>query len=102
MKNNTNKKSLKVLDLSLIIVGISTFVFTIIMLVFFALFQAIPDTLCERFFTCIVGELGITGLIQVVKTICSNFKKQNTENDVNLDMETNTETELESEENVYG
>nr|DAT84970.1 MAG TPA: Triple QxxK/R motif-containing protein family [Caudoviricetes sp.] len=66
------KNTIKVLDLILIIVGISTFIFTVIMLIFFYLFQSIPDTLCERFFTVIVGELGITGIIKIVKIIFKN------------------------------
>lgn len=64
------QKNKKTLDIVLIIIGVSTFIFTVIMCVFFAMFQQIPDVLCERFYTCVVGELGATGLIQVVKTIC--------------------------------
>ena len=69
-----NQKSIKTLTIVLIIVGITTMIFTASMIVLFCKFQSIPDTLCERFFTCVVGELGITGAIQVVKTIVS--KKQ--------------------------
>ena len=100
MKNNKNK-TLKVLDLTLIIVGISTFIFTAIMIVFFALFQAIPDTLCERFYSVIVGELGVTGVIQVVKTIYKkNTNTYDTENDCSIEINEEIEIELESEEDI--
>lgn len=100
MKNNKNK-TLKVLDLTLIIVGISTFIFTAIMIVFFALFQAIPDTLCERFYSVIVGELGVTGVIQVVKTIYKkNTNTYDTGNDCNIEINEEIEIELESEEDI--
>ena len=71
MKKQNKRRAL---DTTLIIVGIATFVFTVVMMIFFVMFQQIPDTLCERFYTCVVGECGIAGVIQVVKTIVS--KKQ--------------------------
>ena len=97
-KHKKDKKVLKVLDLILIIVGISTFIFTTIMLIYFALFQAIPDTLCERFYTVIVGELGITGVIQVAKTIWGKNNKTDNVDDINFDNEIEIENELESED----
>lgn len=74
MKANKEKKAL---DIILLVVGISAFVFTAVMMVFFAIFQQIPDTLCERFYTCVVGECGIAGVIQVVKTVFHNKQCEN-------------------------
>ena len=54
------------------------------MIVLFYKFQSIPDTLCERFFTCVVGELGIAGLIQIVKTV---FKDKCTHTNRSTDIE---------------
>lgn len=79
--NMKNKKGVKTLTIVLIILGITTILFTVSMIVLFYKFQSIPDTLCERFFTCVVGELGIAGLIQVVKTVCGHMfsQKKNSE-----------------------
>ena len=102
-KTKTNKKQIKSLDITLILIGISTFVFTIVMLIYFAIFQCIPDVLCERFFTCVVGECGITGLIQIVKTICKyKYPDLNTDKTLNeeeseecLDEDLNENEEIE-------
>lgn len=80
-----DKKGIKTLTIILMVVGILTILFTTSMIVLFYKFQSIPDTLCERFFTCVVGELGIAGAIQVVKTIFIN-KKEKT-NDCKADNE---------------
>lgn len=106
-KTKINKKQIKSLDITLILVGVSTLVFTIVMLVYFAIFQCIPDVLCERFFTCVVGECGITGLIQVVKTLCKyKYSNLNTNEILNeeefekcLDenLDENEETEINNE-----
>ena len=78
-----NKKNIKTLTIILMVVGILAILFTISMVILFYKFQSIPDTLCERFFTCVVGELGIAGVIQVVKTIFKN--KTQTQTDETLD-----------------
>lgn len=103
-EENLKKKTIKALDLILIIVGISTFVFTIVMLIFFYLFQAIPDVLCERFFTVIVGELGITGVIKIVKIIFDNkntteiISENNDDEDNNYELNNNTDNNTDNEE----
>lgn len=77
---------MKTLNLILLIIGISTAIFTISMIVIFCIFQSIPDTLCERFYTVVVGECGVAGIIQVIKTICKHkysLKDKNEENDKN-------------------
>lgn len=75
--NMKNKKGIKTLSIVLIILGVTTILFTASMILLFYKFQSIPDTLCERFFTCVVGELGIAGLIQIAKTICTNIFSKN-------------------------
>lgn len=103
-EENLKKKTIKALDLILIIVGVSTFAFTIIMLMFFYLFQAIPDTLCERFFTVIVGELGITGVIKIVKIIFDNkntteiISENNDDEDNNYELNNNIGNDTDNEE----
>lgn len=105
-EENLKKKTIKALDLILIIVGVSTFAFTIIMLMFFYLFQAIPDTLCERFFTVIVGELGITGVIKIVKIIFDNkniaeviSENDDYEND-NYELNNDADNDTDNEEEI--
>lgn len=82
-------KKIKTLNLILILVGISALIFTVTMIVLFIKYQEIPDTLCERFYTCVIGECGVTGLIQIAKTIWQKNKKSD-------------DTEIESEENADG
>lgn len=112
IKNNkkNNKKNFKTLNLILIIVGISTCIFTTVMLIFFYMFQTIPDVLCERFYTVVVGECGVAGAIQVVKTICKhkyspkdmeneNETVDETSGDFDVNIETNdTELSFEGDE----
>lgn len=85
--NDVNKKEARTLNVVLLVVGISAFIFTAVMMVFFAIFQQIPDTLCERFYTCVVGECGIAGVIQVVKTIFQNKQSQHINSDADVDVD---------------
>lgn len=103
MKNNKknkkiNKKAkskMKTLNLILLIIGISTAIFTITMIVLFCIFQSIPDTLCERFYTVVVGECGVAGIIQIIKTICKHkyfVKDENDKSEISdFDIEMNDE-----------
>lgn len=61
--------NMRTLTLALLVVGISTLIFTVCMVWLFIKYQMVPDVLVERFYTCVVGELGMMGMIQVVKTI---------------------------------
>ena len=79
-----DKKGIKTLTIILMVVGVLTILFTISMVVLFYKFQSIQDTLCERFFTCVVGELGIAGVIQVVKTIFKNKNQTQTNEDTDI------------------
>ena len=63
------KKERKTLNVVLIAIGLTTLVFIAAMIWLFVRYQAIPDTLVERYFTCVVGELGVMGVIQVVKSL---------------------------------
>ena len=94
-RKQTKNKEIKTLNLILIIVGISTAIFTVAMIVLFCIFQSIPDTLCERFYTVIVGECGVAGIIQIIKTIC---KHKYSLKDTDFDESTNDiNTEIDNE-----
>lgn len=67
-KNSKKSKDFKVLNIVLIIVAVLTIVFTAICLWMFYLFQQIPDTLVTMFYTTVVGELLVAGIIKVTKT----------------------------------
>ena len=58
---------MKTLDLVLLIVGILTLAFIVVMLVSFWHFGSIPDTLCTCFFACVGSECGICGWIKTTK-----------------------------------
>lgn len=68
--------NMRTLTLALLVVGISTLLFTICMIWLFVRCQMLPDVLVERFYTCVVGELGMMGMIQVVKTIRAGKDRQ--------------------------
>jgi hypothetical protein len=70
------KNSLKFLDRIIMIVFISTFIFTGAMIVFSWFKGWEMTTLTERWFTVMVGELLIAGLIQIVKNITNKNKKE--------------------------
>ena len=97
MKSNKKEKAkMKTLNLILLIIGISTAIFTVAMIALFCKYQSIPDTLCERFYTVIVGECGVAGIIQVIKTICKHkysSKDKSDENEIldDIDIEINNE-----------
>lgn len=62
-----SKKSIGVMDIILIIVGVSLLSFTICMIRIYALYGAIPDTLVTCVFACLGGECGIMGWIKTTK-----------------------------------
>lgn len=62
------KKKPKVSYIVLIVIGILTVIFTVACMWFFFLFQTIPDTLVQMFYTTVVGELLVVGLIRIMKT----------------------------------
>lgn len=68
--------NMRTLTLALLVVGISTWIFTVCMVWMFIKYQMVPDVLVERFYTCVVGELGMMGMIQVVKTIRAGKDRQ--------------------------
>lgn len=59
------KKKRKALNIILTIVAILTVIFTVTMIWLFYLFQSIPETLVTMYFTTVVGELLVTGIIKV-------------------------------------
>lgn len=67
--------NMRTLTLALLVVGIYTWIFTVCMVWLFIKYQMVPDVLVERFYTCVVGELGVMGIIQGIKTMCSSKDK---------------------------
>lgn len=69
MRKDTQRtaKRIGTMDIILILVGIALVVFTAVMLYFFAVFGAIPDTLCTCVFAALGGECGIMGWIKTAK-----------------------------------
>lgn len=65
---------MKTSNIVLIILAIITVAFTVTCLWLFYLYQSIPDTLVDKFYTTIVGELLVTGMIKVFKT---KYKEKN-------------------------
>lgn len=64
---NEKKFHLGTMDVILIVLGIATLLFTLKMIQIFERYGAIPDTLVERYFTTVVGEAGIMGVISAFK-----------------------------------
>lgn len=78
MKIKRNKK-VKALNVVLIIVGILAVLFTVACMWFFFLFQTIPDTLVQMFFSTVVGELLCASLIRMTKT---KYEREVDEDDI--------------------
>ena len=55
------------IDKILIICGIAVIVFTVTMIVIFCIFQSVPDTLIENFYSLFTGEIFITFAIWWIK-----------------------------------
>lgn len=60
-------KKIGTMNLILIIVGIATLIFTVIMIRLFIVYEAIPDTLCSCFFGLCGGECSVMGWIKSTK-----------------------------------
>lgn len=67
MKNDNKKAGIGVMNLILIIVGISLFVFTVVMILIFIKYGSIPDTLVTSVFAALGGECGVMGWIKTNK-----------------------------------
>lgn len=63
----SQKKSPGVMNIILVIVGISLFAFTIAMIQIFREYGAVPDTLVTCVFAALGGECGIMGWIKTTK-----------------------------------
>ena len=57
------RRNIKVMDLILVIVGVSLLVFTIVMIQLFKVYGTVPDTLITCVFATLGGECGIMGWI---------------------------------------
>ena len=66
-KPSQKKGGIGVMDIILIIVGISLLAFTISMIRLFKEYGAVPDTLVTCVFACLGGECGIMGWIKTTK-----------------------------------
>lgn len=70
VENTAEKKerrNIKVMDLILVIVGVSLLVFTIVMIQLFKVYGTVPDTLITCVFATLGGECGIMGWIKTTK-----------------------------------
>lgn len=67
------------IDKILIICGIAVIVFTITMIVIFCIFQAVPDTLIDSFYSLFTGEAVITFCIWWIKKKYSKEKEKKDE-----------------------
>lgn len=61
------RKRIGVMDLALIFVAILLIAFTVIMIVIFCIYGAIPDTLCACFFSVLGTECGAMAWIKTTK-----------------------------------
>ena len=61
------RRNIKVMDLILLIVGVSLLVFTIVMIQLFKVYGTVPDTLITCVFATLGGECGIMGWIKTTK-----------------------------------
>lgn len=77
-KDKKTKEPLNTSTKILILLGVTTLIFIIAMIIIFCMYQMVPDVLIERYFTCIVGEGGFLMIIKVVKTVVEK-KKDNLE-----------------------
>ena len=64
---HAEKKGIGVMDIILIIVGVSLLSFTVYMIHLFQIYGAVPDTLVTCVFACLGGECGIMGWIKTTK-----------------------------------
>lgn len=57
------------MDTILIIMALAILLFTVVMIVLFALYQNVPDTLITCFFACCGSESGFMAVIMVAKKL---------------------------------
>ena len=76
-KRPSQKKSPGVMNIVLIIVGVSLFAFTISMIQVFKEYGAVPDTLVTCVFAALGGECGIMGWIKTSKEKAAEAAKTN-------------------------
>lgn len=71
-------KTVKFLDFMVKTVFVSTFIFTIVMgaLAWLKDWESVATVLIERWFTIMVGELIVTGFIQIVKEVAQAKTRQ--------------------------
>lgn len=67
------------IDKILILCGIAVIVFTIAMIVIFCIYQAVPDTLIDSFYSLFTGEAVITFCIWWIKKKYSKEKDNDRE-----------------------
>ncbi len=60
-------KQKKTMDAILVIIGVTTLIFTITMIWIYLITGGIPDTLCTCFFVACTGECGFMGWIKAAK-----------------------------------
>lgn len=70
------------IDKILIACAIAIIVFTVTMIVIFCVFQAIPDSLVECFYSLFTGEIVITFFIWWIKKKASNRKDKDNDREI--------------------
>ena len=73
-KDKKIKEPLNTSTKILILLGITTLIFIIAMIIIFCIYQMVPDVLIERYFTCVVGEGRFLMIIKVAKTVVEKKK----------------------------
>ena len=63
----TERRNIKVMDLILVIVGVSLLVFTIVMIQLFKVYGTVPDTLITCVYATLGGECGVMGWIKTTR-----------------------------------
>lgn len=66
---------MKTSNIVLVIVGILTLIFTVVMICLFVLYQSVPNQLIVCWFSMVGGECGILGWIKTAKV--KNLERQN-------------------------
>ena len=74
-------------------------IYTIVAIIFQAVTgDALSDTLTERVFTTLIGELCITGVIKIVEGISDKFGKNDTDSDDDEETYVDMFEDIESDE----
>lgn len=100
LNKHSADKDLGMMDKVLIFVGALIIIFTVVMIITFYRYGAIPDTLCTCVFAACTGEAGFMGIIQATKNKYLDRKWQKEDQKEELSQQTIEDNE--TEDNTYG